>query len=733
MMRRRPRRTARLMTVRPAIAALLTALTLLATWTPASSGRAPTYRATVLRDAYGVPHIFGRTEADVAYALGQAQCEDHLLNVVYNLHAGTGRLTEILGEGLLEADKAQRLLRHREAIERDWPKLPGVLRSYVRAFAQGVNDWLADHPDALPRQVEPFAPVDVLAALRQIQMLSGVAIAKADGNAAVGEAHPGVPPGKSNSWAVDGRKSATGKPILLIDPHWPIDGNLQLYEAHLVGGKLNVWGFMLAGTPVVDLGVTPGAAWTFTAGGADSSDAFALRLNPDNPDEYEFDGEYVPMEVRTETFRIRDGNSFRMATERFRYTRHGPVMTNTAGEPFAAGLPHWNDGRGIEQFWRMGRARTTRQFKAALAMDRLSYFNVMWATSQGDIGYLQTGDVPLRNPAYNWEQRVPGWTSDTLYQGPLPFAKLPQVENPPQHFLQNCNVAANEVTPGLKFTREDFPPGALYGHYGAYRARGSRVTDLLTLAKDLDVARARRIVFDTYVPPADLWVPDILAAVQAAGNPEDLAPAVDILRNWDRRADADSVGVTLFRFWRYAAAAMTKATIGRDQLRVTKSRTSNGGTVLTITPMSEEMQRDAVAALRAAVANLKRRYGRIDVPWGEIKRLRRGGKEWPLSGDALGRLGLDTLRATAAADLDEDHKLVIGGGQSTIGLVFLGDAPEIHAVTAYGHSNDPRSPHYADQAPLYASHRLRRVPWTQAQVREQLTAERVISSKRRVR
>ena len=104
-----------------------------------------------------------------------------------------------------------------------------------------------------------------------------------------------------------------------------------------------------------------------------------------------------------------------------------------------------------------------------------------------------------------------------------------------------------------------------------------------------------------------------------------------------------------------------------------------------------------------------------------------------MSGDALGRLGLDTLRATAAADLDEDHKLVIGGGQSTIGLVFLGDAPEIHAVTAYGHSNDPRSPHYADQAPLYASHRLRRVPWTQAQVREQLTAERVISSKRRVR
>jgi acyl-homoserine lactone acylase PvdQ len=363
----------------------------------------------------------------------------------------------------------------------------------------------------------------------------------------------------------------------------------------------------------------------------------------------------------------------------------------------------------------MNTARNAADFKAALALVRISFFNVVWASADGHIGYLQSGEVPDRPAGHDWARPVPGWLPATLPSATLPVQRLPQVEDPLTGFLQNCNTAANVVTPGLKFDREDFPPGALYGHYGEYRARGQRATELLSQESRLDLESARRIVFDTQVPPADLWVPVILAAAKEAGEPADLKDAVQLLRDWDRRADRDSTGATLFRFWRLACDAMPGSHAGRDSFNVSD------------TPA---VRKDALAALRAAVADLKKRTGALAVPWGELKRLYRAGREWPLSGDGLGRLGMDTLRATAADTFSPENKLVAVGGQSTIGLVFLGERPVIHAVVAYGQSGRHESPHYADQAPLYAEHRLRPVPWDEAALLAQARGERVVAGKR---
>ena len=660
-------------------------------------------RATLIRDRYGVPHIYAATANAAAYALGQAQCEDRKEGMLQNLYAGVGRLAELLGEVSLESDKTQRMLRHAEAAERDWETLAPELRAYLEAFTAGINDWFREHPQPLP--VMTFTPVHVLAAQRQVLMGGGLALARAEGNTDIHDPAPGVPPGKSNAWAVSGRKSASGRPLLLIDPHWPIEGPLQLYEGHLHAGTLEVWGFMIVGTPVVGLGTTPGVAWTLTAGGADSSDAFALRLKPEDAQQYQWDGQWTAMECSREIFRVRDGLRLRQAAAEFRYTRHGPVLTNERGEMFAARLPGWGECRVMEQLWRMNHARTGREFKSALALDQLSYFNLVWATRDGDIGYVQLGQVPKRSAAYDWTRRVPGWTSASWTLERVPVGALPTVENPPSGFLQNCNVAANVVTPGLAMKREDFGPGVLFGHYGAYRARGQRATDLLSQAKALDLDCARAIVFDTYCLPAALWVPVILLAHREAGEPVDLAEAIALLRDWDRRVDRDSAGATVFRFWRFACDAMPKSQVGRDDFTV---------------PNTPEVRADALRALRTAIADLNRRYGCTAVPWGDIKRLRRGTREWPLSGDGLERLGLDTLRATAAGQLDKENKLIITGGQSTIALVtWTNDRPVIEAIVGYGQSTEPGSPHYADQAPLYADHRLRPVPWTEAEARAQ--------------
>ncbi|MHC4403129.1 MAG: penicillin acylase family protein, partial [Planctomycetota bacterium] len=601
------------------------------------------------------------------------------------------------------------------------------------AYCDGVNSYLQQHPDKLPYRVPRIKPIQVLARHRQVFLLSAVVVSRADAEASKSDgyhpvyrsdgepsARPRIPVGKSNSWALAPAKTAVGAPMLLIDPHWASQGHLQLYEAYLHGGELQAGGFMLNGTPLPGIGVSPAAAWTVTAGGADSSDAYALKINPNDPHQYEFDGDWEPMTVRRETIRIRDGDSYREETVESMATRHGPVLRTKTGVPFAAAFGGHDHADSIEQTYRMAVAGNAKEFQAVIAMDRYSYFNLMWITREGDIGYVQTGRVPKRPPGFNWEKLLPGWTSRSLYTGQLSFDELPAVVNPPTGFLQNCNVAANEVTTGLEFSQDDFPTGALYGHYGQYRARGRRATHLLSALEEATLDDGRRVAFDSYVPPADLWIPVILEAydeflsgdTEQKSTEEDkfLHEAVGLLRTWDRYATRDSTGATVFRFWRFACSDM-EPPVGRDSLTIQN------------TP---DLRREALKALRNAAQRLKSTYGRVAVPWGNIKRLRRGDQEWPLSGDGLGKLGMDTLRATAGDTLNGEHKLVMAGGQCVTSIVLLTDPPTIRSVVAYGQSNQPGSTHFDDQAPLFSAERLREVHWTLDQLQGHIERTRTV-------
>lgn len=694
----------------------LTALLILLASVPLGGAE---YEVTIYRDQYGVPHIFGETPAAVAYGVGIAQCEDNLHTIVHCLYAGVGRLSELMGARYYDQDVEARVLGHAHFAARQWPELDARVRAVVRAYCDGVNSYLEQHPGKLPFPVPRIEPIQVLARHRQVFLLSAVVVSRADAEASKSDGyhpvyrpdgepsdHPRIPAGKSNSWALAPAKTAAGVPMLLIDPHWASQGHLQLYEAYLHGGELQVGGFMLNGTPLPGIGVSPAAAWTVTAGGADSSDAYALRINPDDPHQYEFDGDWESMTVRQESIRIRDGDDYREETIEALATRHGPVLKTKTGVPFAAAFGGHDRADSMEQTYRMAVAKNAKEFRAAIAMDRYSYFNLMWVTREGDIGYVQTGRVPKRPPGFNWEKLLPGWTSRSLHDGLLSFDELPTVSNPPTGFLQNCNVAANEVTTGLGFSQEDFPAGALYGHYGQYRARGRRATHLLSAVTKATLEDGRCMAFDSYVPPADLWVPIILQAYdefQSQGNAKNsteedklLHEAVGLLKTWDRHATRDSTGATIFRFWRFACSEM-EPPVGRDSLSIQNTPDVRG---------------NALKALRNAVHRLKSTYGSVAVPWGDIKRLRRGDKEWPLSGDGLDKLGMDTLRATAGDKLNAEHKLIMGGGQCVTSIVMLTDPPTIRSVVAYGQSNQPGSKHFDDQAPLFSAERLREVPWT---------------------
>jgi acyl-homoserine-lactone acylase len=663
------------------------------------------YEAILTRDRYGVPHLTGRSPGDVGYALGHAQCEDRAGDVVRALSEGSGRLAELFGPDELEVDRRARELLHRPRAEEDWPKLPLAVQELVRGYVEGVNDWIAEHPRAFAHPVRRFEPLDVVAWHRHLLAEPLLEAARRDAEGA-----PAPGPSGSNAWAVSGGRSSTGRPLLLIDPAGPFDGPRALYEAHLRAGELDVWGFFPIGVPLPAAGANAKVAWTYVEGGADAADAYALRLNPADPDEYEWEGKFVRMELRRESIRVREPAGLKDVELRLRSSRHGPVLLDGRGRAFAAWLGGGGHARALEQAWRMSTSRGAAELKAALALDLISGRDFVWA-AEGSIGFVRAGQVPERAGGQDWDKPVPGWTALTLPAGHVPYARLARVEDPASGFLQACESPADKVTPGLlAWSPADFPAGALGSRLPSPRAR--RALDLLRDAPRVDLEAARRIAFDTYSAPAEAWIPVILAA---ARDVPELAEAVELLRGWSRHADEGSAGATLFRFWRLACAETAGGRAGRDAEAVSD------------TP---EIRAEALAALRRTVETLKRVYGRVAVPWGEVKRLRRGTSEWGLSGDGPERLGLDTLRSAGGAAL-EGGKIWTSRGQGTTALVFLGaEAPVIHAVRAGGQSADPESPHFADQAPLYARREPRPLPWSSAEIVARTSAERALSGPR---
>jgi acyl-homoserine lactone acylase PvdQ len=647
-----------------------------------SSLRGPRYDALLTRDAWGVPHLAGRNPADVAYALGQAQCEDRLEDLRRALHAGAGRLSELAGDDGLDSDLLARAFRHRAVAERDWPSLPLAVQQVVEAFVRGVNDWIREHPAAVPEPGRPYDAIDVVAAQRRFLLAPEIERARAEA-----EGRP-VPLARANAWVLNPARSATGRPALLLEP---AVAPARPYEAHLRGGDLDVWGFMNVGVPFVHAGATPAAAFALVPGGADTADAFQLRLDPVDFDEYEWEGRFVRMELlRVSVAVLRNGR--RVAVEeRLRSTRHGPVHVAPDGRVFALRCGNADHARSFEVLWRLNLARGAADVRAALALPLLGGLDAVWASLDGRIGWVRLGRVPERGPGHDWSRPVPGWTPLAFSDAVVPTAHLLRVEDPPAGFVQACGTSPELAAPGPRFRPEDLPPGAPGETSPSPRAL--RAVELLSGSGTIDLAIARSIAFDARLPGAEGWRGLLLSAVAAAGEPPELREAAALLRDWDLAAGRASAAATLYLAWRAAALRRRDGPLARD------SAASSD------TP---ETRREALELLREALEELRRAFGRTAVPWGEAHRLRRGGREWSLDGDEE-----QTLR-----------------GRGPVAFVHLGDPPVVHAVSPGGQSDDPSNPHFADQAPLFSDGRWRPLPWSPAEIFSQRRSERTVSGPR---
>jgi penicillin amidase len=536
--------------------------------------------AEVLRDHWGVAHIFARNSRDMVFSQGVVHAQDRLWQMDFTRRVVFGRLAEVLGEAALPADRAMRTMSLFRTAQKEAMEVSGELRILLEAYCAGVNAWIdfARTHGKLPLEFmllrytpEPWQVADTLgwgklmcwtlaanwqAELYRSQILQRLGAEKMEemeinidqawavildlGNALAGGKsvdtsqpysglHAGMGVG-SNNWAVSGSRSVTGKPILANDMHLELTTPGIWYENHLVGGKFDVTGVTMPGAPMVIAGHNRTVAWAFTDSCPDTQDLYEehLRRSGEHGWEYEYKGEWLPAEVRKEHIRIKGGKSI---VEEVVVTHHGPIINILFRDAFPDVPPlalRWTalePGTAFQGIYEMNLAEDCRSFREALRHFDDPSQNVVYADTQGNIAYSLNGRVPVRAKG-DGTVPAPGWTGEYEWTGYVPFDEMPHLLNPPCNYLVTAN---NQVQ------RPDYP--YFLGKDYLVSERAGRIIEMLNAREKVDMAYFQRMQYDQVAISARV-MGRALAGLQVSD--ADLDSIIRQMDGWGGTLNADS-------------------------------------------------------------------------------------------------------------------------------------------------------------------------------------------------
>lgn len=684
-------------------------------------------RAEILWDRWGVPHIFAQNPESLFHAFGWAQMHSHG-DLILRLYAqARGRGAEYFGKDYLVLDQATRLFGIPQRARQWYAAQRPEFKRYLDAFARGMNQYAREHPDELAaagKAVLPVSGVDVMGHIARTMALFVAAPSECDSVVpGLGfDAQPG-----SNGWAIGPGYSASGKAMLLTNPHVPWWGLSLFYEAHLVAPGVNGYGAALVGYPTLGVAFNDALGWTHTFNTLDGCDVYALSLAGKTlEDGYQFDGRVRAFETRVETLKVKQADG-RLKSEPLivRRSIHGPVMIrdNQAFAVRIVGQDLFPVAGVLDQWWSMLRAKDLEAFQAAVRRLQLPLFNVIYADRDGHIMLVYNGLVPVRSKGdvAFWSRPVPGDTSALLWTKVHRYDELPKAIDPASGWVQNSN------SPPWYMTSPVLDP-ATYPAYLAPRFmfnREQRGIRMLTGQAKISFARMMQYKHSTRSELADQILPDLIAAARQYGN----APAqqaADVLETWDRLAGPDSRGTAVFSLWyeNWVRQTLAKARIGDPDFvpgpdvlgsRLLYREPWTESNVLG-TPRGLADPQLAVKALEEVAARLQQRGGRLDVAWGEMARLRRGKIDVPANGGD-GNLGI--FRPLFFAP-DRDGRLRAVAGETYVAAVEFSNPVRAMVLMTYGNSSQPGSIHFGDQLRLAARNQLRPAWRTRAEIEANL-------------
>ncbi|WP_438422619.1 acylase [Aquimarina macrocephali] len=662
----------------------------------------------IIRDDFGVPHIYGKTDADAVFGLLYAQCEDDFNRVERNYIWAIGRLAEVEGEEALYSDLRARLFMTKEEAIENYEKSPEWLKKLCIAFADGINYYLHTHPEVKPKLLthfEPWMPMYFSEGSigGDIERVSTKGIKtfydNQEPSLSISKVNDGLirladnEPRGSNGFAISGKLTASGNAMLLINPHTSF---FFRGEVHVVSEEgLNAYGAVTWGQFFVYQGFNEKTGWMHTSTYTDIIDDFVETVTKNKDGlHYKYGDELRPVETLGVALKYKEGGEVKERNFEMYRTHHGPI-THKMDDKWVATAMMWDPVKALTQSFTRTKLDNHKEFREMMDIRTNSSNNTVYADAEGNIAYYHGNFIPKRNTKFDYTKPVDGSDTDTDWKGLHTVDEAITLLNPANGWIQNCNstpfTSAAEYSPKT----EDYPR---YMSRNSENFRGIHAIRLLKKANGLTLEKLIEIAYDPYLPAFEGLIPGLIAAYDQSPNPEkSLKEPIEILRNWDFAVSKESVAMSLAHY--YGTIYLRKGNTPK-QLKFMERINYFG---------SESPIEERIAIFKEAVSRLTDDFGSWNIPWGEINRYQRlnGDIKQPFNdqkpsmpvGLASGRWG--ALASYGARSYNGTKKIYGTSGNSFVAVVEFGDKVKAKSMLAGGQSGDPNSPHFDDQAQRY--------------------------------
>jgi len=666
----------------------------------------------IYRDNWGVPHIHGQTDRHVLFGYAYAQAEDFFWQVEDTYILSLGRYCEVHGPSGLNSDMLNRAFEVVPVSRAAYRELEPEYQELCAAFAMGLNYYLATHPETKPRLITHFEPWHVLAFGRQVLLELTFRYTRLSNNYLPRAYSQVWAAAGSNGWAIAPKRTRDGHAMLFVNPHLPWFGFSQMYEAHLKSDE--GWSFAggtMYGNCVPTLGHNEHLGWTYTTNEPDIADVWRVTFDdPKDPLKYRYGDGYRRATEWAETIKIKRGNALVDRVVKMRKTHHGPIVVQEDAQHYLAAKVSGVDSvRMLRQQMGCVKARNHEEFYNALKMQQFPFMNVIYADKAGNIMFLYNGLIPRRDPQFAWNLPVDGSDPRTEWNGLHAVEELPQLLNPADGFVQNCNSSPFTTVDTGNPPRESFPPYMVEdAHDDKRRAKRSR--QILREMNDATFDDVCRAAYDTKLYWPQEFLPKYAEHLEELRKTDPkhaarVAPYLEHLLDWDYRVTPESTQATLCEAWYEEMYGMEYP-------------------AETLLPKYADSPAKQLEALAVAAGKLKSRHKDWRVKWADLFRSQRQQNLVDLVEIAFDdkKPSLPTLAAPGplgvvftqyyspsisipfVMSMNKRYGLV---GTSYMAVYEFGPKIRGASVLNYGQSGDPKSPHYFDQAQLLSDCELK--------------------------
>ena len=672
----------------------------------------------IIRDDFGVPHIYGKTDADAVFGLLYAQAEDDFNRVERNYIWAIGRLAEVEGEKSLYSDLRARLYMTEKEAKENFNNSPAWLQKLCVAFADGLNYYLAKNPEVKPKLITHFEPWMTMyfsegsiggdierVSTRKIKDFYDKDNKMAIVDNGLIRLKDDEPRG-SNGFAIAGSKTKSGKAMLLINPHTSF---FFRGEVHMVSDEgLNAYGAVTWGQFFVYQGFNEKTGWMHTSTGTDIIDEFEETIVKDGAKtSYKYGEENRPMDSIKVNLKFKSGDGFKEKSFMTYRTHHGPI-THANGDKWVTTALMWSPIKALKQSFTRTKKSNHKEFYEMMDIRTNSSNNTVYADADGAIAYYHGNFIPKRNVNYDYTKPVDGSNPLTDWQGLHPLEDNILVLNPPNGWIQNCN--STPFTSALEYSpkKEDYP-AYMYSFPENYR--GIHAIPLLTEAKDLTLESLLDLAYDSYLPGAEVLINGLLdAAKKSPVKTREAREAIALLKKWDFRVSESSIGMTLAQFYRNSYYSS-----GKIPRMVGNKRMSRLGRYEYMSKTASPKER--LAVFQQSLEKLKVDFGSWKTAWGEFNRYQRNdGKIQQDFNDAKPSLPVGMASSSWGALASFGTRFGKGtkrqygtSGNSFVAVVEFGDKVKAKSMLAGGQSGDINSPHFSDQSQRYADREFKDV------------------------